>query len=140
MAVVGVVVAGMVALPSTATATPIHACIATIGLTGTTGIGVTTKQWRSTNPLIGEKSVRRARLRPRGGTFTDQKVAPIYLIEQDARFVVRDHGGQALAYVYFEDEPGRRSAAKIRTVAAFGWPRMRHLNGHEGNSTYSRRE
>ena len=43
MAVVGVV-AGMVALPSTATATPTHACIATIGLTGTTGIGVTTKQ------------------------------------------------------------------------------------------------
>jgi hypothetical protein len=24
--------------------------------------------------------------------------------EQDACFVVRDHGGQALAYVYFEDE------------------------------------
>jgi hypothetical protein len=48
MAVVGVVAGmvptGMVALPPTAT--PTHACIATIGLTGTTGVGVTTKQWR----------------------------------------------------------------------------------------------
>jgi hypothetical protein len=35
--------------------------------------------------------------------------------EQDACFVVRDHNGQALAYVYFEDEPGRRSAAKLLT-------------------------
>ena len=26
---------------------------------------------------------------------------------------MRDHNGQALAYVYFEDEPGLRSAAKL---------------------------
>jgi hypothetical protein len=28
---------------------------------------------------------------------------------------VRDGGGQALAYVYCEDDPGRRSAAKLLT-------------------------
>jgi hypothetical protein len=33
--------------------------------------------------------------------------------QQEACFVVRDRDGQAVAYVYFEDEPGRRSAAKL---------------------------
>jgi hypothetical protein len=28
---------------------------------------------------------------------------------------MRDHNGQALAYIYFEDEAGRRSAAKLLT-------------------------
>jgi hypothetical protein len=30
-------------------------------------------------------------------------------------YIVRDHNGQALAYVYFEDEPGRRTAAHLLT-------------------------
>ena len=32
-----------------------------------------------------------------------------------AYFIVRDSNGQQLAYVYFEEEPGRRSAAKLLT-------------------------
>ena len=35
--------------------------------------------------------------------------------ELEACFVVRDSAGQKLAYVYFENEPGRRSAAKLLT-------------------------
>jgi hypothetical protein len=35
--------------------------------------------------------------------------------ELEACFVVIDSTGQKLAYVYFEDEPGRRSAAKLLT-------------------------
>jgi hypothetical protein len=35
--------------------------------------------------------------------------------EQEACFIVRDANGQALTYVYFEDKPGRRSAAKLLT-------------------------
>jgi hypothetical protein len=31
--------------------------------------------------------------------------------------MVVDANGQALAYVYFEEEPGRRAAAKLLTAA-----------------------
>jgi hypothetical protein len=45
-----------------------------------------------------------------------RRFPPPWTVEElDACFVVRDHSGQALAYVYFEDEPGRRSAAKLLT-------------------------
>jgi hypothetical protein len=30
-------------------------------------------------------------------------------------FIVRDHNGQALAFVYCEDEPGRRATGKLLT-------------------------
>jgi endo-1,4-beta-D-glucanase Y len=32
---------------------------------------------------------------------------------QPNHYIVRDHNRQALAYVYYENEPGRRSAAKL---------------------------
>jgi hypothetical protein len=43
-----------------------------------------------------------------------RRFPPPWSVEElDARFVIRDHGGQKLADVYFEDEPGRRAAAKL---------------------------
>jgi hypothetical protein len=48
----------------------------------------------------------------------NRRFPPPWSVEElDACFVVRDRGGQALAYVYFEDEPGRRSAANARRSA-----------------------
>jgi hypothetical protein len=37
--------------------------------------------------------------------------------EMGACFIVRDHNGQALAYVYFEEEPGRCTAANHGHIA-----------------------
>jgi hypothetical protein len=33
--------------------------------------------------------------------------------ELEACFIVKDNAGQKLAFVYFEEEPGRRSSAKL---------------------------
>jgi hypothetical protein len=46
-----------------------------------------------------------------------RRFPPPWTIEEanDACLIVRDSTGQALAYFYFEDEPGRRSAAKLLT-------------------------
>ena len=33
--------------------------------------------------------------------------------ERQSRFIVKDGNGQTLAYVYFEEEPGRRAAENL---------------------------
>jgi hypothetical protein len=46
--------------------------------------------------------------------MTARRLPPPWSVEDiDAAFVVRDNNGLSLAYVYFEDGPGRRSAAKL---------------------------
>ncbi len=44
---------------------------------------------------------------------------PWSIEESSACFIVRDHDTQALAYVYFENEPGRRLSAKVLTRDPF---------------------
>jgi hypothetical protein len=46
---------------------------------------------------------------------TERRFPPPWSFEEynDACFIVRDHSGQTPAYVYFEDEPGRRPVAKL---------------------------
>jgi hypothetical protein len=46
-----------------------------------------------------------------------RRFPPPWSIEElnDACFVVSDANGQKLAYIYYEDEPGRRAAAKLLT-------------------------
>ncbi len=46
--------------------------------------------------------------------MTARRFPPPWSVEELAAcFVVRDHNAQQLAYIYFEDEPGQRSAAKL---------------------------
>ena len=45
-----------------------------------------------------------------------RRFPPPWTVEETAPcFIVRDHNGQALAFVYCEDEPGRRSTGKLLT-------------------------
>jgi hypothetical protein len=46
--------------------------------------------------------------------------------ETDAYFIVRDANGHALAYVYFEEELDRRSAAKLLTPRRVPAHRRQH--------------
>lgn len=51
----------------------------------------------------------------RSVTSTRRFPPPWSVEELDACFVVKDGTGQKLAYVYYEEEPGRRSAADLLT-------------------------
>jgi len=45
----------------------------------------------------------------------EHQAATLVRRRNGSRLHLRDRDGQALALVYFEDEPGRRSAAKLLT-------------------------
>jgi hypothetical protein len=48
-----------------------------------------------------------------------RRFPPPWSVEElDACFVVTDSAGQKLGYIYFENEPRRRSAAKLRKKKA----------------------
>jgi endo-1,4-beta-D-glucanase Y len=48
--------------------------------------------------------------------MTTRRFPPPWTVEDiEAAFVVKDSTGQQLAYVYYENDPGRRSAAKLLT-------------------------
>ena len=48
--------------------------------------------------------------------MSSRRFPPPWSVEEtDACFIVRDANRRALAYVYCEEEPGRRAAAKLLT-------------------------
>jgi hypothetical protein len=57
----------------------------------------------------------------------ERRFPPPWTVEElEACFIVKDASGQKLGYFYYEEEPGRRSAAKLlrkdeaRRIAANG--------------------
>jgi endo-1,4-beta-D-glucanase Y len=58
----------------------------------------------------------RPRTRVLATNRTDRRFPPPWSVEeQPGYFIVRDANDQQLAYVYYESEPGRRSASKLLT-------------------------
>jgi hypothetical protein len=57
---------------------------------------------------------------PRPTTMPRRFPPPWSVEETDACYIVRDANGQALAYVYFEEEPGRLAAAHLSPATRRG--------------------
>ena len=82
------------------------------------------------------------------GDINGRRVPPPWTVEETQPcFIVRDANKQALAFVYCEDDPGRRTTAKLltrdkaRRIAA-GIARLPELSGAarpEGNPLVQRR-
>jgi hypothetical protein len=48
--------------------------------------------------------------------MAERRFPPPWTVEEtEPCFIVRDHNGQTLAFVYCKDEPGRRTTAKLLT-------------------------
>ena len=53
-------------------------------------------------------------------SVTPRRLPPPWSVEEaEACFIVRDSTGQALGYFYFENEPDRRSAAKLPALLRY---------------------
>ena len=51
-----------------------------------------------------------------GLALMSRRFPPPWTVEEtDACFIVKDRAGMSLAYVYFEEEPGRRAATRLIT-------------------------
>ena len=65
-----------------------------------------------TPKAIGALSIRSTRAESKNQMPGRQFPAPWSAEEHSGYFVVRDHNGQAIAYIYYENGAGRRPAAK----------------------------
>jgi hypothetical protein len=71
--------------------------------------------------------------------MTERRFPPPWSVDElEACFVVKDNAGQKLAYVYYEEEAGRRSAAKLLSKDEARRTRMRGIGAVE--SKKARRE